>query len=95
MTALRHVPEIGDRATSLGCASPLTYRNWTGTVGGASYGLKRSVAWMPLKPRTPVRGLFLSGQSVLMPGVMGATAAGLLTSGHIVGIDRIWDTVLT
>ena len=36
-----------------------------------------------LRPETPIRGLYLTGQDVTIDGIAGAMIAGILTSGAI------------
>ena len=40
-----------------------------------------------LQPRTPIKGLYLTGQDIVTAGVGGALFAGLITSSAITGIN--------
>lgn len=62
---------------------------------GSSYGLEHCCqrfidhAWVSaLRPATPVKGLFLTGQDLVTAGVAGAGAAGLLTGLRVLGIKE-------
>ncbi len=68
----------------LDVATPLTFRDHLSSPQGGLYGVKHRLADMPLLPRTAVRGLYLSGQAVVAPGVLGAMCAGFLTESCIV-----------
>ena len=65
----------------LDVASPLTFRDWVGSPAGGIYGVQHRQSDMPLLPQTRVPGLYLSGQAVVAPGVLGAMCAGFLTEG--------------
>ncbi len=60
-------------------ATPLTIRDYTFGDSGGLYGVKRTVSGLPLGPVTRVRGLYLSGQSTLAPGVLGSMLAAMAT----------------
>ncbi|MDH3974902.1 MAG: NAD(P)/FAD-dependent oxidoreductase, partial [Deltaproteobacteria bacterium] len=66
---------------------------YTGSPGGASYGLKQSVQEMKLGPVTSILGLYLAGQSILMPGIMGASISGLIGASNIIGMESLWNEV--
>ncbi len=67
----------------LDVATPLTFRDYLSSPQGGLYGVKHRLADMPLLPRTSVKGLYLSGQAVVAPGVLGALCAGFLTESCI------------
>jgi all-trans-retinol 13,14-reductase len=67
----------------LDMATPLTFRDRLGSPEGGLYGIKHRMMDMPLLPRTRVEGLYLSGQAVVAPGVLGALCAGFFTDSCI------------
>ena len=77
----------------LAISTPLTFRDRLGSPAGGVYGVQHSRLQRPAEARTKLPGLFLSGQSSLMPGVMGASLAGLVSAGEIVGLEKVWDMV--
>ncbi len=71
--------------------SPLTLRDWVSTPRGATYGVLRSadqLRKMSSLNRTPVAGLYMAGQSVQAPGILGTIIGSLMTVGLIVGPER-------
>jgi all-trans-retinol 13,14-reductase len=68
----------------LDVATPLTFRDRLGGPAGGLYGVKHRLVDLPLLPRTAVKGLYLSGQAVVAPGVLGALCASFLTESCIV-----------
>lgn len=66
--------------------TPLATAAFTAHEKGAFYGLEtspRRVLSDALRPRTPVPGLFLSGQDVMLPGIAGSLWGGLLCAAAI------------
>jgi len=86
----RRFPSQRNRCRVLESATPCTYYSYTGTMRGAVYGAKQSTVRTPLRARTPVGGLFLAGQSVLAPGLLGAMISSLLAVCRILGPEPVW-----
>ena len=66
--------------------TPLATATFTAHEKGGFYGLETTPRRMmsdALSPRTPVTGLFLTGQDVLTPGIAGALWSGMLTAAAI------------
>jgi phytoene dehydrogenase-like protein len=75
----------------LDVSTPLTIRDWVNSPGGSAYGVMRSTRQMlsaALLNRTSVQGLFLAGQNVLSPGVLGTILGSLVTVQFVVGPER-------
>jgi all-trans-retinol 13,14-reductase len=77
-------PDVLDGFEPLDMATPLTFCDRLNSPQGALYGVKHRLADLPLLPRTAVPGLYLSGQAVVAPGVLGALCAGFLTESCII-----------
>jgi len=63
--------------------TPLATVSFTGHEKGGIYGVETTPRRMlsdALNARTPVPGLFLSGQDVMSPGIAGALAGGILSA---------------
>ncbi len=66
--------------------TPLATASFTGHEKGGFYGVETTPRRMlsdALKARTPVPGLFLSGQDVMTPGIAGALAGGMFGAAAI------------
>ena len=86
------VPELSGNVESIEAASPLTNRDYAASEHGAAYGIHHTVdqsGRYGLRPRTRVGGLFLCGQSVLMPGVCGVTISAFHTCSIILGSEYL------
>ena len=75
----------------LDVSTPLTIRDWTSSPNGSAYGVMRSTEQLlsgALLNRTSLRGLFLAGQSVMAPGILGTIIGSLATVQFIIGPER-------
>ncbi len=71
--------------------TPLTTRDWVNSPQGSAYGVLRSSdQWLEasILNRTSVKGLFLAGQSVTAPGIIGTIIGSLRTVKLIIGPER-------
>lgn len=87
--ALAACPELA-RVRFVDGATPLTLRDWMGAPEGALYGAKHSVDHFNPQPVTRVSGLYIAGQSVVAPGVLGAVVSAYLACGLILGFEPLW-----
>jgi all-trans-retinol 13,14-reductase len=76
--------DLVGRFELLDVATPLTFRDRLNCPEGGLYGVKHRLVDLPLLPRTAVKGLYLSGQAVVAPGVLGAMCASFLTESCII-----------
>ncbi len=70
-------------------ATPLTLRDFTRSPAGSVYGRKHTLAQYNPQPATRVSGLWLAGQSIVAPGVLGAVISAFLACGFIVGSENL------
>jgi all-trans-retinol 13,14-reductase len=85
--------EACSRIRPLATGTPLTCRDELGGPDGGIYGVQHNRHQHPAAARTKLPGLYLSGQSSLMTGLMGASMAALVTAGEILNLEKIWDLV--
>ncbi len=81
-----HVPAVHGRVALHELSTPLSTRHFAGHPHGEIYGLAHDPArfrraW--LGPRTPVRGLFLTGADVATAGVAGALMGAVMCASAI------------
>ena len=85
-------PDIQDAIDTSYSASPLTFRDYTGTREGSMYGIVRDCT-RPIEsyisPRTKINNLFLTGQSINLHGITGVLCGALITCGNFVDINEI------
>ncbi|GHV50257.1 hypothetical protein FACS1894168_1130 [Deltaproteobacteria bacterium] len=70
-------------------ATPLTLRDYTHSPTGSLYGCKHSLYQFNPQPVTRIPNLYLAGQSIIAPGILGAVISAFLVCGFIVGQDTL------
>lgn len=81
-----HVPQVRGRVEVAELSTPLSTRHFAAHPQGEIYGVAHTPARFRhplLRPRTPVRGLFLTGADVASCGVGGALIGGALCASAI------------
>jgi all-trans-retinol 13,14-reductase len=82
----RHFPALAPMVVVRELSTPLTTLAYTGAPQGASLGLEvgpRRFLSNSLRAATPVRGLYLTGQDVITPGITGAMMGGVLAAATV------------
>lgn len=89
-------PDLADNIRSYCVSTPLSLRNYTGTVGGAMYGISRDCARARrtlVMTRTKLPNLYLTGQNTVLHGLLGVTISSVLTCGELVGTEKLLDKI--
>ncbi len=81
-------PELADLEL-LELATPLTLRDYSRAPEGAIYGVGRFLGQYNPHPVTRLPGLYLSGQAIAGPGLLGTVVASYLTCGSILGHEYL------
>ena len=82
----RYFPDLAKLVVFKELSTPLSTAWITGHRHGAFYGIEATPARMlsdALRMKTPIKGLYLSGQDVVSPGVPGAMWGGILCATSI------------
>ena len=79
-------------------ATPLSNQFYLGTQYGEGYGLNSSEErfnemGLDLKPETPIKNLYLTGQDICTFGFAGALMGGVLTTHSILGYGSLLDII--
>lgn len=90
---LRHIEtsceDLRGKIKPVDCSTPLTLRDYTNSPFGSMYGVKHKTEQYNPLPVTRLPGLFLAGQSIVSPGLLGAIISGFVACGNIVGHDNL------
>lgn len=90
------LPELKGNILAQSAATPLTYRDYTGTPQGAMYGNLKSVS-RPAETTVPVRtripNLFLTGQNINLHGVLGVSITAIATCAELTGMKYLLEKV--
>ena len=85
-------PGIKSKIKNYYTSTPLTYRDYTGTQEGSSYGILKDFN-NPLKsiilPKTKIKNLFFTGQNLNLHGILGVTISAVMTCGELTGMDYL------
>ncbi|OIQ39986.1 MAG: FAD-dependent oxidoreductase [Bacteroidetes bacterium MedPE-SWsnd-G1] len=84
----KQLPHLKDKIDCYELSSPLSTSHFVNYDKGEIYGLDHTPERFRqkfLQPRTPIKGLFLTGQDIVTAGVGGALFAGLITASAITG----------
>lgn len=88
-TALRlYCPELAS-VKFIDGGTPLTNRDYLGSPGGGLYGVKHSLRQFSPLPATRIPNLWMAGQSIVAPGVLGAIISAFVACGFIFGMESI------
>ncbi len=84
-----YCPELGGALGHTEGSTPSTLRHFGNSPSGGLYGVKHRVGQRNPGPMTRLKGLYLAGQAVTAPGVLGAALSGFVACGCILGHDRL------
>ena len=85
-TLYKHAPATRGKVEIAELSTPLTTRNFAAHPHGEIYGLQHTPErWRHrwLRPRTPIKGLYLTGSDVVTAGLMGALMGGMICSSAV------------
>ncbi len=89
-------PGIRGKIKSYATATPLTFRDYTGTRRGAIYGIERDFQ-NPNKSiifsKTKVPNLYLTGQNLSLHGMLGVSMGALLTCSQFCEINELLEEI--
>ena len=90
------LPELKGNIVASKTATPLTYRDYTGTPEGSLYGVQKDInqfgaATIPIKTKIP--NLYLTGQNVNLHGVLGVSITAIATSAEFVGMEHLLNKI--
>ncbi len=86
------LPWLENYIESAYTSTPLTYSRYTSTPQGSAFGVRhdwRTPLRTVLSPRTPLKNLLFTGQSLNLHGLLGVSMTSVLTCREILGKDFI------
>ncbi|MEW6186420.1 MAG: NAD(P)/FAD-dependent oxidoreductase [Thermodesulfobacteriota bacterium] len=85
----RTCPEFRDQVDVVDCSTPNTLKRFTNSPFGSLYGVKHQIDQVNPLPVTKLKGLFLAGQSIVAPGILGAMVSAFVACGAIIGHEDL------
>ena len=79
-------PGIRQNIESYETSTPLTYRDYTGTTNGSTYGISHDISipeMTRVSQRTKIPNLLLTGQNIHWHGILGVTVGAMLASREL------------
>lgn len=86
------IPNLRDKVESYHSATPLTQRDYIGSIEGGLYGIKRdyhSPAKSFIGASTKLNNLYLTGQNVILHGILGVTISAMVTCQYFFGKEYL------
>ena len=97
----KQFPQLEGKIDYYELSTPLSTKHFVNYEHGEIYGLDHSPArfrMKELRPKTPIKNLYLTGQDIVTVGIGGALMSGLLTAAHVTTnfwlTDKIVDKVM-
>lgn len=89
---LEHMPELRDMVDHVEISTPLSTTFFNRSANGAIYGIEPTPErfqnpW--LRPKSPIKGLYLSGSDIASVGVIGAMMGGVLCAAAVAPVKAI------
>jgi all-trans-retinol 13,14-reductase len=84
----QHVPQVRGKVDYYELSTPLSTAHFNNYGKGQVYGLEHTperFAQSWIKPSTPIKGLYLTGQDILFCGVASAMMSGVMTATSVLG----------
>lgn len=73
-------------------STPLSYRDYTGTPNGSSYGIIKNynnLLETIIRPKSRIPNLYFTGQNLNLHGILGVTISSVLTSSEFLGYEYL------
>ena len=91
----KYFPQTKGKVRDFDSATPLTTKFYLNSTHGESYGLEmnkyRAINCFDIRPKTPIKNLYLTGQDICTLGFTGALMSGVLTSNVMEEYDNLYD----
>lgn len=92
----KQFPGIAGKISHYYTSTPLTYLDYTGTEGGAMYGVAKDIsmgAAYRVPHKTKVPNVYLTGQNINSHGLLGVLVGAIVTSSELLTAKTIYEQV--
>ena len=86
---IEKLPSFKDHWKCLELSTSRAMQHWIYGSSGSFYGCAHTKDMLPLSPVTRIAGLFLAGQNILLPGMLGCIVSAAISAGFAMGDDAI------
>lgn len=87
-----HGIDFGDSIETMYTTTPLSYRDYTGTIDGSAYGVIKDYKCPQIgfvSTKTKLGNLFLTGQNLNVHGALGVTLTAMITCADFLGQEYL------
>ena len=93
---IKDFPELAGKIENYYTASPLTYRDYTGTYGGSLYGIAKDITLgisnrIPHKTKIP--NVLQTGQNINSHGILGVLVGSIVTCSELLSSELIYKQI--
>ena len=93
---IKDFPELAGKIEDYYTASPLTYRDYTGTYGGSLYGIAKDITLgitnrVPHKTKIP--NVLQTGQNINSHGILGVLVGSIVTCSELLSSELIYKQI--
>jgi all-trans-retinol 13,14-reductase len=81
-------PAYRDSLEIVDAGSMLTFKDYLNSPDGSAYGVKQKMRQFNLVGKLPLHNLFASGQSAVLPGIIGAMMSSLIVGRAVLGKEQ-------
>jgi all-trans-retinol 13,14-reductase len=74
-------------------ATPCTFVDELASPEGGAYGVQHCLGQYNPGPVTRLRGFWLTGQAIVLPGIVGASLSSLVTAERMPGMEDVWKEI--
>lgn len=77
-------------------STPLTYKEYTATPEGSSYGILKdynNTLTGIITPKSRINNLYFTGQNLNMHGILGVSISAALTCSELIGFDYLYNKI--
>jgi all-trans-retinol 13,14-reductase len=93
----KQFPQLEGKIDYYELSTPLSTKHFVNYEHGEIYGLDhcpKRFRMTELRPRTPIKNLYLTGQDIVTVGIGGAMMSGVLTAAHVTGKFKLVDNIV-
>lgn len=93
----KQFPQLEGKIDYYELSTPLSTKHFCNYEHGEIYGLEhppKRFRMTELRPKTPIKNLYLTGQDIVTVGIGGAMMSGVITAAHITGKFKMVDNIV-
>lgn len=93
----KQFPQLEGKIDYYELSTPLSTKHFCNYEHGEIYGLEhppKRFRMTELRPKTPIKNLYLTGQDIVTVGIGGAMMSGVITAAHITGKFKLVDNIV-